>query len=127
MPLSVPPFVTIIQVAGPREQSGSEPEFVVPNGATGRHFAADAATVRLLEAVQRGKGVPDWAMPLVERLRREGVLVRPGETEAAAAPRRAPVDGRLVSAQVVLVDAAGLARALDPLGRVLFRRPDGAA
>ena len=118
MPLGVPSTVEITRTGAAR--------FVVSNHATGRHFAADARTVGLIEALRRGTPPPGLdtaaAGELTGRLRAAGIVVAEGETMAPPRPRP-PVEGRLVSARFDLVDGAGLARRLEPLGRALLGWP----
>ncbi|MEM7710410.1 MAG: hypothetical protein AAF264_06610, partial [Pseudomonadota bacterium] len=69
-------------------------------------------------------GIP---LPLAERTAEQmadaGVLVDRGTTRASKPTGRAPIEGRLLAARLDLINAAGAARRLDGLARLLFTRP----
>ena len=124
--VSVPSFVVITDVSA---DDAVEPEFIISNEATGKHFSANRLTVQFLDAVKRtgslraaaaevGLLEPHFKAVLAQ-LRKAGVVIELGQTAEAPAPK-APVESKLISLRSDLINAAPLARRLDPLGRFLF-------
>ncbi|MEL7212139.1 MAG: hypothetical protein AAGK92_05715 [Pseudomonadota bacterium] len=124
--LSVPVFVTVTDVTPP---GATEPEFVISNDATGKHFRANRATVQFLDALKRLGSVqaaanevgllPQHVTSMMGQLRGAGVVIERGVTTPAAKPK-APIEGKLISLRSDLINAAPLVRRLEGLGRVLF-------
>jgi hypothetical protein len=124
----VPRHVTITDVS---RQEG-DPAFVICNEASGRHFRANAAVVAFLTAVNTSGSIaralaeaglhPSQAGPMVEQMKRTGVLVVRGASGDAGAVPKGPIEGRLISARLDLLDAAPALRHFDRLGRFAFSR-----
>ena len=125
--ISVPGFVTVTDVSPPH---AAEPEYVISNEATGRHFLANRATVQFFDALRQSGSVEralasagistDRGKLLLQNLLDHGVLTRPGETLAKAPAARSPVEGKMISVRWDLVDASALARRFAGLGRFFF-------
>ena len=124
--VSVPSFVVITDVSA---DDAAEPEFIISNEATGKHFSANRLTVQFLDAVKRTGSLRAAAAEVgllephfkavMAQLRKAGVVIELGQTAEAPAPK-APVESKLISLRSDLINAAPLARRLDPLGRFLF-------
>ena len=123
----VPSFVTINNVSDP---GSAEREFVVSNEVTGRNFLANAATVRLCEALrefgrvdiamQQAALSPRDAGSLMKRLIENGMAVRSGETRADSQKTQAPIDSRMIMIRWDLLDIRKLTERLRRLGRFAY-------
>jgi hypothetical protein len=122
----LPPFISINDVT---PTGASEVEFVLTNEATGKFYKVNRATVQFLESLKKTgsvhKALSDAQIPttlqdgLIAPLVQAGVLVTPGETHLAPAPK-APIEGKLISMRADLLDIQPLTHALDWLGRILY-------
>ncbi|MEL6170170.1 MAG: hypothetical protein AAFR35_15900 [Pseudomonadota bacterium] len=112
--------------------SGEAGPFVVTNEATGRHFSANAATIRLIDQLRRhgnlghaafAAGITnDHAGRLIHQLIRSGIASAPRHEIAKDAPMQ-PFEGKLISVRFDLANVARLARKLGWIGHLLFSVP----
>lgn len=125
--VSVPSFVTITDVTQP---GAAEPEYVISNEATGRYFLANRVTVQFFEALRQTGSLPqalasaaidqERAKVLIQQLLDQGVLTKPGQTNAKPQIAQAPIEGKLISIRWDLVDSSAVAARLNGVGRFLF-------
>ena len=126
--LCVPPFVTITHV-GVHTGAGA---YTICNETSGRYFAANAATVTFLEALNRTGSVSRALSRsgiakahgdhLIEQMMRFGVLVERGHTRRDTNRPKAPIESRAISVRMDLVDAANVTARLRFVGRLMYSK-----
>lgn len=122
----VPPFISINDVT---PAGVVEPEYVLTNEATGKFYKVNRATVQFLDGLRRTGSVPAalqqaqispaLANGFLAPLLQAGVLVVPGETQSAPAPK-APLEGKLISLRADLWNAGPFVASVGVLGRLLY-------